>query len=528
MFDFYVPEPAAIYKYLSTEQPVPEKPIKPQPPREKLVDINEDSYLRVLKSYGIATSELPPKERFSTQFAFATGVTETNNGENSILFKETFQSDIIPEGYVCEKASVNGYYVFDNPAFTHHHDSVSLIVNLHNEKIVHLVDVNENVLHTNEFIPKLSGQIKGESEFSPGITKSVNLAISGFSTVGCAISGDVIIHCKRTDDAYDQWKMSIFNLLMEDYQQRLQEWEDEQEPEDKSYIQIRGRNPFLNREIERDELKRHIIAALLCNYFNGIGSMRDGVSDGEVHEGYCKYPQIDFEHLERDTPIIRFFEQVFLWKNMNYLFYHSMWSRKCKWREMFEADSGDPLFDKFLTSGAARVQVPIRNGMEAIFKWFLDHKEIWIDSLPPVFGEPEYISILQELKESKQGDYNSRDGNIKLGNGTLDNQVLLSDSRYYWDEKNDEVNKLNLGNDINREILIDRELYRIVQVHQFNENDPLQWIITLDRDFEGGDSVYQHSVGALYVGAPWEVMIPTKLVYLQNEEDKLPTYPLNS
>jgi hypothetical protein len=36
----------------------------------------------------------------------------------------------------------------------------------------------------------------------------------------------------------------------------------------------------------------------------------------------------------------------------------------------------------------------------------------------------------------------------------------------------------------------------------------------------------KHAVGALYVGAPWEVVIPTKLVYLRNPTDKLPNYPL--
>jgi len=38
---------------------------------------------------------------------------------------------------------------------------------------------------------------------------------------------------------------------------------------------------------------------------------------------------------------------------LTYLFYHSMWARKCKWADLIDEDSGDALFDKFLMSGAA-------------------------------------------------------------------------------------------------------------------------------------------------------------------------------
>ena len=37
----------------------------------------------------------------------------------------------------------------------------------------------------------------------------------------------------------------------------------------------------------------------------------------------------------------------------------------------------------------------------------------------------------------------------------------------------------------------------------------------------------RHAVGALFVGAPWEIIIPTELVYLRNKKDKLPVYPLS-
>ena len=511
MFDFYVPEPAAIYKYLSNEQPKPPKSPKPEVPSINLSNITKNNYLDLVKRYGLSEVELPPEESLNLTFSLEHSVFKTHEMHSFSKESSGYQ---IPKGYYASEINYNGLRLHEEKHnFQPHLISIVSIAN----EIVHEDNFSDR---QGEFKKEIVGTIPGNFE------GEIPIKISGYTNKGFSIIVSIDITCKLKETELDEWKLSIFNLIMDDYRDRLQDWEDEQEPEDVSYIQIKGRNPFLNREVETEELKRHIIAALLCNYFTGIGSMRNGIieKDDEGNIVKCQYPQIDFEHLEKDTPIIRFFEQVFLWKNMNYLFYHSMWSRKCKWKEMHEADSGDPLFDKFLTAGAARVQVPIRNGLEEEFKWFLQWGQIWQHGKPPVFGDPEYVSILQELKEAKQGDYNSRMGIIKKHETGDDKQVLLSETKYYWDFKNYKVNKLNLKNDINREILINREIYRIIDIQQFKEDNPLEWIITLNRNFEGKNDIYQHAVGALFVGAPWEINMPTKLVYLKNEEDKLPNY----
>ncbi len=265
-------------------------------------------------------------------------------------------------------------------------------------------------------------------------------------------------------ETFEKWQTKIFNLIMTDYNRKLDAYNASNNKNDQ-LIQIKGRNPFLNREIERNEIKRHVIAMLLCNYFNGIGSMMEKVAP-------CGYPEIDFGKLEKDAPIIQFFEQVFEWNYVNYLFYHSMWARKCKWPELIDDDSGDPLFDKFLMSGAARVQVPIRNGMEEYFAWFLKTGQVWGASrVPPVSGDDEYVSMIQELKESKQGDYSDRPGLIEATQNS--NVLKLTDSGFYWDFVNNAPNTLAIANDVDRELLVDYDVYRIVKVEQPNANDPM-------------------------------------------------------
>ena len=346
----------------------------------------------------------------------------------------------------------------------------------------------------------------------------LTLVVAGFSTMGFSISGTISVRCKLTDEAFEKWQAKIYNIVMADYNRKLEAYNASNNKDDQ-LIQIKGRNPFLNREIERNEFKRHIIAILMCNYFNGIGSMMERVSP-------CGYPEINFEKLEKDAPIIQFFEQVFEWNYLNYLFYHSMWARKCKWPDLIDEDSGDPLFDKFLMAGASRVQVPVRPGMEEIFSWFLKTGQIWgASGIPPVSGDSEYVSMIQELKESKQCDYTDRPGFIEATQG---NDVLeLTESTFYWDLVNNQPNTLNLDNDIDREILVDYKIYRIVKVEQDNAADNSTWNITIDKPYEGNSAKnLKHAVGAKFVGAPWEIVIPTKLVYLRNKNDKLPIYPL--
>jgi hypothetical protein len=110
----------------------------------------------------------------------------------------------------------------------------------------------------------------------------------------------------------------------------------------------------------------------------------------------------------------------------------------------------------------------------------------------------------------------------------MDSDLLkLTESGFYWDFVNDQINTLAVDNDRDRELLLNFEEYRILNVEQTATGDPYSWTIKIDRPYPGASTAsLKHAVGALYVGAPWEVVIPTKLVYLRNPTDKLPNYPL--
>jgi hypothetical protein len=522
MFDAILPEPAATFKKLYQEKILIDKTKnEPVRPTETPASIKRNTYGGLLAKYGIASTEElePPDPNTAVQVAFGANVARPD-GNKAMGFSSTeFKTPEIPKGYKAIKLEYDVRAETGHPLTTNERDEVAVSVHV-GDSVLMTQSLNENKAW-------MAGQplpLNSASWATAG-TKTMNgeegvitVALAGFSSLAFSISGTVSIICELKAETLEKWQTRIYNAIMADYNRKLEAYNASNNKNDQ-LIQIKGRNPFLNREIERNEIKRHVVAMLLCNYFNGIGSMMEKVAP-------CGYPEIDFAKLEKDAPVIQFFEQVFEWSYVNYLFYHSMWARKCKWPELIDEDSGDPLFDKFLMAGAARVQVPIRNGMEEYFAWFLKTGQVWgASGIPPISGDDEYVSMIQELKESKQGDYSDRPGLIEATQNS--NVLKLTDSGFYWDFVNNQQNSLAIANDVDRELLVDYEVYRIVKVEQVNANDPKTWNITVDDSYPHASTTnLKHAVGAVFVGAPWEIVIPTKLVYLRNPNDKLPTYPL--
>jgi hypothetical protein len=522
MFDLIVPEPAAIFKQLyksKLQSNIDNNGL--HKPTVTPASIQRNNYGDLLNQYGLSSPDesQPPEDTLAIQVAFSQNVTDPDNNKTMGFSSHEFKSPDIPKGYKAQSMTYDVRCSTGHPESTGEKDQVA--VSVHAGDICLLTkalsewavdEAGGNLPLPNEnWVAKGTHAMKGEEG-------SLTVAVAGFSSMALSLSGTISVTCKLTDEAFAKWQDTIYNIIMTDYNRKLDAYN---AANNKAFelVQIKGRNPFLNREIERNEFKRHVISILMCNYFNGMGSMMEKVSP-------CGYPEINFDKLEKDAPVIQFFEQVFEWQYMNYLFYHSMWARKCKWSELIDEDSGDPLFDKFLTAGASRVQIPVRPGMEDLFSWFLKKGQIWgATGEPPISGDDEYVSMIRELKESKNCDYTDRPGFIETTKGS--DILKLTNSTFYYDLVHDQLNQLNIDNDIDRELLVDYKIYRIVGVEQDNPADNTTWKITINKPFDDTSTKnLKHAVGALFVGAPWEIVIPTKLVYLRNTADKLPVYPL--
>ncbi len=335
------------------------------------------------------------------------------------------------------------------------------------------------------------------------------------------------LHCKLKSEGLLKWQLPFYNSIMDAYNKQKKDY-------DAAYAKAladfnatkavkHNRNPFLNRETERIELKQMAISYISCKFYDEMNAMKNKVKP-------CGFPQMDLEEAQREGRWVQFFEQAFEWPLMTYIFYPYFWGRKCTWEDKMKEEADDFIFEKFLQAGFAKMQVPVRPGFEAQIQYFLAFGEIWQgNDTPPLPGDPYYVSMAQEIKEEK-GNFNAdRLGSIAFTKDTItpnapNDIITLTDSTAYYYN-----NQLNVDSDIDREIFIDCKPYRIISIKDKTPAGPNHdtWLIQIDKAYEGDNfSNLKWSTGSLFVGAAWEYTTPTQLVWLRGKVKCLPCFPL--
>lgn len=519
MLAFYLPEPSELYKRLIEKKFSLKKPEKPC---IKIGEITSDKYLHYIKCLGLKDVEFPPKEKID--------ISGRMNGD--------------PE--VKDRIGMVGYKVDRTGSFD---DNGSIQIPEGYESIS--MDASINTLTWNDnYNPPGTGSdtIGGVSLFAIIGGRSVNYypdASSNISTVSCpGLEGTqaiilktwdvtkyditLTVHCKLKPETLLKWQLPIYQKIMEAYEKELAAYNDALVEFEKTKQIKYKQNPFILLQDIQEQLKQAAISYMSCQFFDGMNAMKHKVKP-------CGYPQMDIQEAKKEGEYVRFLEQAFEWKFMNFIFYPYFWSRKCTWENKMNEEADNMLFQRFLKAGYARVAVSIRQGFEGHIAYFLATRRIWGSTgIPPITG-PDFVSIYQEIREDKENFNVERDGTIDGTNGL--NVIVLNGTDQYWDSLANTPcpNQYQIDIDKNREIFIDGIQYRIVDIIE-NPSSPstihTSWLITLDRGYEGVNAQnLPWSTGALFIGAPWEFKVPTRLVWLRekgvNEEGRcLPTYPI--
>lgn len=201
----------------------------------------------------------------------------------------------------------------------------------------------------------------------------------------------VEISCQRTSRAMEKWRLETYAALLQGYQQMRSRYEEKLRAlRAQAGVEIGGKNPALNREIERRELKKACIELLTAQHFDLFGAITSGADS---------LPQIDVGEAMLEGTYVRFFEHAFEWQNATYVFYPYFWGRRSTWIERNQYDDADPLFAAFLRAGAARVVVPVRPGFELAVDHFMQTGEIWQGAEPPPITGETYVPIVEEISE---------------------------------------------------------------------------------------------------------------------------------
>ena len=446
MLEFMVPEPGAFYKYAQGNKPVPGLDIaKPERPgfcvngvfRElKPSDLTPANYMCFVGMYRAADVQPPPPQYRRIADIVKHNIDETQ--EEPKTFAQHNENFKVPNGYVPIAVDYNIAGGNTHSAVTRvengHDDIILVLVTIGNERVFRYFKSeignvgaegweligqtiewghphpNGNLLSPREiaFQSYIEGEIVGSialDEPDDSVSEnpqSLKVSISGHSTLPLSVAVHYSVLCERSAAAYQKWQIATFGAVMSAYTALMLEYRDAvQNQEFELAVNIQGRNPAVNREIEQAELKKHSISLLTGQQYESFNAMEDDHDLG--------YPQINLTDAAQEGRFVRFFEQALEWRHMTYLFYPYFWGRKSEWIKSLALNDNDPLFEKFLQAGFARVWAPVRPGFEQVVAHYIEcGGEVWDEKSAPLCSEEDVpsaplIALIEEIKE--QQDY---------------------------------------------------------------------------------------------------------------------------
>jgi len=218
-----------------------------------------------------------------------------------------------------------------------------------------------------------------------------------FSQAGVIVyNTNISIKCALTKAAQTEWQQKTFNAIIEAYEDALADYNDKVAQEETKAGNIKDANPMFYRQIEQEVLKHNSIAYLVDDSTSNkvLGKT---LYNGTTVAGF----EVARTGLDAYASLAKFMEQAFEWDLMSYNYYPYYWGKREDWDDMYQQENIDPLFRSFLRSGMARVVVTVRPGFEDAVQFYMATGRLWNGGEVPVIGDPMYLSIVDELKETK-------------------------------------------------------------------------------------------------------------------------------
>jgi hypothetical protein len=168
----------------------------------------------------------------------------------------------------------------------------------------------------------------GVQKFNP-VLKNISVTVLG-SQVGNWVA-NIQLSCIATDAAIEAWKVKTFNTIMQAYLQQLTTYNDQV-----ASNAFRGLNtgqlggsPDINLTIAQLEIKKACVALLSGTNIDYVNQQfKVSPFDGLRSAANGLLPiQNSTPTAQQQGDYIRFFEQVFEWENMTFLYYPYFWSR---------------------------------------------------------------------------------------------------------------------------------------------------------------------------------------------------------
>lgn len=474
MFEFVIPEPAAFYvkaklKAAEFDIQIPEKPVKisvsvppimnPLNGAEALQpeSIDESVFNRLRSLYDLAEFSYPQDE-FWTPF---TDVQRGNNNlsisvgrdGNMVWTNSQFRAQI-PKGYDVNQCSIVGTVQFFGSSDNRNEDweinKLLFMMNGHNIK-----DIRDKSL---EAEPEYRILDQVMSFASPIFIQDGEVILDlNFQDLH-RFSIMVYLGLKINNRYIQNWRSEVFNKIQTieknkvekinqdfelEYNTKLSDYQNKMDSLNALVVNdiIQGKSEAFNRQIIRDELKKHCIAMIAKEFdlhsADDLLSKADALGAEIVNIEYEKfylgeeypmgyhldevenaepipvayfqdsvasvsYPKINLNEAAKKARYIQFLEQAFEWENIAYIFYPYFWAHESKWiKLMNRLDYTDNNMTAFLKAGSSRVLIAVTPGYKDAVMHFLATREPWEGGTLPVIGDPLFIPIYEEVRKQQ-------------------------------------------------------------------------------------------------------------------------------
>jgi len=379
LYDLIVPEPAALFREALSRgrghSALPPKPAKFTVAADKLTALNWSYYATGHHASGV---EPPPATQVIVTENFGGKAPDPFSGElnaNTLEFAES-RSTRVPKGFKATSyrmiAMASGWTSY----------------------VLRVVVGAKQIAIDSDWSGKVfSGKLDGEVESLPvALIADGNGLNPGLSTLAVAIE----IICEPTADAIAAWQTKTYAQILAGNQQRFADYEEQVANRDATArLRLQALDTDRQRAIIRDELKRSTLAVLTNQNFSTFNAMR-------IDSLGLPYP--DAAATVALSAYIRFFELAVEWQHIEYAFFPYFWGSRSSWVSKVLGAEPDPQFAGFLTSGAARIVLPIRPGYEIAFEKFLNTGKT--PTTPELLdvGGPFWASLITQLRDQAESD----------------------------------------------------------------------------------------------------------------------------
>ncbi|TDD39986.1 hypothetical protein E1287_02085 [Actinomadura sp. KC06] len=372
LYDIVVPEPAALYRRALGRLGAP-VPVRPAPFTSEPEQIEDHNWAYLVAGHGVSGFEPPPPKLMvvtETFFGRAEDIDHESRIANTVLHAE-MRSTRLPKGYRAKTYRVRASLSGDKPW-------ISVTVGMRQPSTV-----------KSDY---MTGPLYDERDSIP---VGVNVTCFDGSAPGAwTFTVGVEIVCERTPDALAAWQAKAHTAILEANRRRFQEYEERLANREAAVrVMLQSLTPEQKRQIVQTEVKRSALSVLTNQDFGGFNA---------IETDAFAFPHPSLSATDVLSPYIRFFEQAVEWNHVGYGFYPYFWGRKQHWVEKLAVHDPDPSFAGFLTSGAARVVLPIRRGYEPAFEQFMNTGVTPSTDEMLNVGGPLWASLASQLQEQEE------------------------------------------------------------------------------------------------------------------------------